>query len=290
MDFNLSNLGKKTLEEFNNIKNLPTIPKVVMEVNDMVRNHTGNVGLLAEAVGKDQGLTTKILTVANSPLYGLPKKVSSIEFAIMLLGMAEIANIVTALSLASVVQGRDVEGFDYMKFWKHSMIVGTAAKDIARRLSFSEFAGDAFVAGMLHDIGIQLMAKFSPDRFKDIVNMVQENKISYLEAERTVLGVSHAEIGGFMATKWNLPSNLTQTIEYHHLPSNIGDENITLNIVHLADSMTQMFDIGTHDCDSNVELDESIIKTLNFSDKSELEEFVEEYFLIFQDTADLIKL
>ena len=76
----LNELGRKTLEEFKNIKNLPTIPKVVLEVNEMIRNHTGHVGRLAEVVGKDQGLTTKILAVANSPMYGLPKKVSSIEF------------------------------------------------------------------------------------------------------------------------------------------------------------------------------------------------------------------
>jgi HD-like signal output (HDOD) protein len=286
----LNELGHKTLEEFKNIKNLPTIPKVVLEVNEMIRNHTGHVGRLAEVVGKDQGLTTKILAVANSPMYGLPKKVASIEFAIMLLGMGEISNIVTALSLAQVVKGEDVENFNYLEFWKHSMLVGTASKDVAKRLGFAEFAGDAFVAGMLHDIGIQLTARYFPQQFQKIIEMTKENQVSYFQAEKAVLGVTHEDIGHFMVSKWNLPGNLAQVLGYHHNPSQLGEENITLNIVHLTDSMTKMFDIGNFVWDNNIEFDESIIKSLNFSDKSELEEFVEEYFLIFQDAEDTIKL
>jgi len=286
----LNDLGRKTLEEFKNIKNLPTIPKVVIEVNEMIRTHTGHVGRLAEVVGKDQGLTTKILAVANSPLYGLPKKVSSIEFAIMLLGMGEISNIVTAISLAQVVKGEEVENFDYMEFWKHSMLVGIASKDIAKRLGFAEYAGDAFVAGMLHDIGIQLTARYFPQQFQKIVNMTKENGISYFDAEKIVLGVTHEDIGHFMVTKWNLPKNLSEVLGYHHSPSQLEEENVTLNIIHLADSMTKMFDIGNYVWDLGVEFDESTIASLNFSDKTELEEFVEEYFLIFQDAADTIKL
>ena len=290
MNTGINELGLKTLEEFKNIKNLPTIPKVVLEVNEMIRNHTGHVGLLAEVVGKDQGLTTKILAVANSPLYGLPKKVSSIEFAIMLLGMGEISNIVTALSLAQVIKGDDIENFNYLDFWKHSMLVGVASKDIAKRLNLGEFAGDAFVAGVLHDIGIQLTARYFPDQFQRIIKMTEENKVQYLVAEKAILGVTHEDIGNYMISKWNLPKNLGQVLGYHHNPSMVEEENVALNIVHLADAMTRLFDIGNFVWDDNIELDESTIEKLNFSDKSELEEFVEEYFLIFQDAEDRIKL
>jgi len=286
----LSELGKKTLEEFSNIKNLPTIPKVVLEVNEMLRTHSGDIARLTEIVGKDQGLTTKILAVANSPLYGLPRNVSSLEFGIMLLGMGEISNIVTALSLASVVRGDNVENFDYMDFWTHSMLVGTASKDIAKRLGFPEIAGDAFVAGMLHDIGIQLIARYFPEQFEKIVFMVNENNVSYYKAEMAILGLTHEDIGHFLITKWNLPNNLADVLKYHHKPSALDKENTTLNIVHLADLMTKLFDIGNYIWDAAIELDETIISELNFSDKEELDEFIEEYFEVFQDTADQMKL
>ena len=290
MNNNISELGKETLEQLKNIKNLPTIPKVVIEVNEILKNHIGDIPRLTEIIGKDQGLTTKILAVANSPLYGLPRNVSSLEFGIMLLGMGEIANIVTALSLAQVVKGENIEDFNYMKFWTHSMLVGTASKEIAKRLGFAEIAGDAFVAGMLHDIGIQLTVSYFPEKFKKIVALVKEKNTDYYQAEMEVLGVTHEDIGHFMISKWNLPSNLAEVVGYHHNPSDLDSENITLNIVHLADTMTKMFDIGNFVWDLGVEFDESIITSLNFDDKADLEEFIEEYFLVFQDTADTIKL
>jgi len=286
----LSELGKKTLDEFKNIKNLPTIPKVVLEVNEMLRTHSGDIARLTSIIGKDQGLTTKILSVANSPLYGLPRNVSSLEFGIMLLGMGEISNIVTALSLASVVRGGEMKNFNYMNFWTHSMLVATASKDIAKRLGFPEIAGDAFVAGMLHDIGIQLTARFFPDHYETITFMVEEKNISYYKAEMAILGLTHEDIGQFLITKWNLPGNLAEVLKYHHTPLSLGKENVTLNIVHLADMMTKLFDIGSFGWDKSSELDESIMSVLNFSDKDELNEFIEEYFEIFQDTADGMRL
>lgn len=263
---------------------------MVLEVNEMLRTHSGDIARLTEIVGKDQGLTTKILAVANSPLYGLPRNVSSLEFGIMLLGMGEISNIVTALSLAGVVRGDEIEDFDYMEFWTHSMLVGTASKDIAKRLGFAEIAGDAFVAGMLHDIGIQLTARYFPEQFKKIVAMVKENNISYYIAEMEILGVTHEDIGHLLMTKWNLPSNLAEVLQYHHNPSHLEKDNITLHIIHLADMMTRLFDIGNFIWDTGVELDESVIAILNFSNKDELDEFIEEYFEVFQDTAAEIKL
>jgi len=286
----LSELGKKTIEEFKNIKNLPTIPKVVLEVNEMLRTHNGDIIRLTEIIGKDQGLTTKILAVANSPLYGLPRNVSSLEFGIMLLGIGEISNIVTALSLANIVKGGDIKEFNFMEFWAHSMIVGSAAKDIAKRLNFHELAGDAFVAGMLHDIGIQLIARYFPNQFKKIVELTQSGEMKFYEAELSTLGVTHEDVGHYMVSKWNLPGNLADVLGYHHTPQNNPNKNVTLSIVHLADAMTRIFEIGNFVWDSDVEFDESIIPILGFSDNSELENFIDEYEEVFQDTADSMEL
>ncbi len=290
MNTNISEQGQKTLDEFKNIKNLPTIPKVVLEVNEMLRNHSGDIVRLTEIIAKDQGLTTKILAIANSPLYGLPRKVSSLEFGIMLLGMGEVSNIVTALSLAQVVKGDAIDGFDYVEFWTHSMIVGSASKDIAKRLGFAEIAGDTFVAGMLHDVGVQLEARYFPEQFKQILALVEEDKMPFYQAELQILGVTHEDIGHYMITKWNLPDNLAEVLGYHHSPSEFDGVNTTLDIVYLADAMTKLFDIGTFAWDKGGEFDESIIQRLNFSNKEEMDEFIEEYFEVFQDTASEMRL
>lgn len=286
----ISDLGKRTIEKFKNLKNLPTIPKVVLEVNQMLREHNSNIVQLTEVIGKDQGLTTKILAVANSPLYGLPRKVSSLEFAVMLLGMREISNIVTALSLAQVVKSVEIEEFNFMDFWLHSMIVGTASKDIAQKLGFSELAGDAFVGGMLHDIGIQLTASFFPNEFKEIVLLSKNKNKKYYDAEIDILGVTHEDIGQFMITKWNLPSNLSEMVANHHKPSILKGKNVALDIVYLADCMTRIFDVGNFIWDSSVEYGENILGEINLINQSQLEKFVEEYYEVFIDTANSMKV
>lgn len=290
MDSNIDELGIITFNKLRKIKTLPTIPKVMLEVSKILKKQNSNISELTEVIGKDQGLTTKVLAIANSPLYGLPKNVSSLEFGIMILGMNEVSNIVTALSLAQATRGDEVEGFDYMEFWTHSMLVGTASKDIAHRLGFAEIAGDAFVAGMLHDIGIQLTARYFPEEFKTIAKFVDESTINFYEAELKVLGATHENIGHFIITKWNLPENLAEVINYHHHPRNLDKQNMALNIVHLADTMTKLFEIGNFSWDMGIEFDETIIEPLGFDNKQDLDKFIEEYYEVFQDTADTIKL
>ena len=286
----LSELGKKTIEEFKNIKNLPTIPKVIMEVDEMLQDHSGDVIRLTEIIGKDQGLTTKILAVANSPLYGLPRNVSSLEFAIMLLGIGEVSNIVTALSFANTIKGEEMKDFGYLDFWNHSMIVGTASRDIAKRLGFPEFSGDAFVAGMLHDLGIQLTARYFPEQFRTIVELAKSGEKEYYQAEIEILGVTHEDIGCYMLSKWNLPNNLLETLGYHHNPSKCANKNVVLDIVHLADSMANIFNIGNFIWDSEVKYEASIIENLGFANFEELENFIDEYKEVFEDTADTMEL
>ncbi len=155
--------------------------------------------------------------IANSPLYGLQRKVSSLEFAIMLLGVNEVSNIVTALSLAEAIKVENVKGLNFMKFWTHSMLVGTAAKDIAKRLGFFRFyLVMLFVGGMLHDLGIQLTARYFPNQFAKIVETVTNEGVNFQEAEVKYLGLSHQEIGGFISRRWNLPPHL---IKFVNVPS-----------------------------------------------------------------------
>jgi HD-like signal output (HDOD) protein len=208
----------------------------------------------------------------------------------MLLGIGEISNIVTALSLANIVKGGDIKEFNFMEFWSHSMIVGSASKDIAKRLGFHEVAGDAFVAGMLHDVGVQLIARYFPEKFKNIIELSGNGNMKFYDAEMKVLGLTHEDIGHYMVSKWNLPGNLADVLGYHHYPSKNGKDNITLSIVHLADSMTRIFEIGNFKWDSEIEFDESIITTLGFGDQAELEDFIDEYQEVFEDTADTMEL
>ncbi len=282
--------GEETFNILLDIKNLPSIPKVMLEVQALLRNESHNTVKLAGIVGKDQGLTTKILMIANSPLYGLQRKVSSLEFAIMLLGVNEVANIVTALSLAETIKVDNIKGLNFMEFWKHSMLVGTAAKDIAKRLGFFDLSGDAFVGGMLHDLGIQLTARYFPKQFEKIIETVNNGEVSFKDAEEKYLGLSHQEIGGFISRRWNLPPHLINSLMFHHNPYGAMDSPIVPYIVHIADCMTQEFQVTDVLWDKGLEFDKTIGNVLKFESEDKFKEFVAEYETMFKETADSLVL
>lgn len=285
-------LGKrlKTEEELKQIKSLPLIPKVMFEVTKMLQSPNVTTSSLAKLIGKDQGLTTKILSIANSPLYGLQRKVTSLEFAIIVMGYKEITDVVSALSLAESLKVSSDKSFNQADFWVHSMVVGTAARGISQTLGFMDIGSDAFVAGVLHEIGIQLLYKFFNKDFLHILENVRFNNFAYLETEKDVLGLTHQEIGRFLAEKWNLPKTLCDVLNHHHLPSESEENKVIASIVHLADYMTQKFQIADFYWDLNMNLDKEIIKILQFNYEENLDRFIKDYRELFFQTASTMRL
>jgi HD-like signal output (HDOD) protein len=271
------------------IKDLPSIPKVVFEVTRLLNDSKTATNRLSEVIGKDQGLTSKVLAIANSPLYGLKRKVSSIEFAVLVLGFQEIKNIVAALSFADSIEVVPTEFFDPQEFWLHSMLVGTAAKGISQNLGF-EFGSEAFVAGLLHDLGILVINKFFNTEFIQIIEKASSENMTIFEAETEVLGLTHQEIGRFLAEKWDLPLILCESINYHHNPSDSNENKYFVSIIHLVDYMTQCLGVAQFYWDKDLRLDNSIIKLLNFSSEKDVNSFIVDYYDMFKVTADSLKM
>jgi len=279
---------KKTISKLDSIGSLGFIPKIVFDVTQLIKSEPGNAIKLSNTISKDLGLTTKVLAIANSPLYGLSRKVSSLEFALMLMGTEELVQIVTAVSLADAIKFRS-ENFNYLDYWKHSMIVGASAKDIARRVGFPDLSGEAFLAGMLHDVGVQLITKYFIFEYYEISNFVKSGEI-FLNAEKKALGLTHQEIGKYLAQKWKLPDSLAETLEYHHVPSLAPQSSVLSAIVHLADSMTQEFKIGNCYWDNDIYFDVAITDILGFNSAEKMAAFVADYREIFNEAAATIKL
>jgi len=281
---------KHTEDKLKNIGSLPAIPKVVFEVNEMLKNHNSSTVELTNVIGQDQGLATKILKIANSPLYGLQRKVTSLEFAIVVLGLGEISNLVTAISLSNTVNVRSTENFNYEKFWAHSMMVGIGSKNIARNLGKIELSADAFIAGILHDLGIQILLKFFPDEFDEIVEEVNKTDRKYLEVETEVLGLTHQDLGKFLMDKWGLPSSLSDTLSYHHYPSKSENHKMLVSIVHLADAMTQILNTAPFSWDKDLKIDGSILNTLDFQTPDKLKAYIKDYKDLFSETLSTLTL
>ena len=141
------------------VNTLAPIPKLLTEVLELLNDQYTSPHILSKAISKDQSVVLKLLTIANSPFYGLTKRVSSIEFAIMILGYDEIRNIVSALSLMESMKNKSDQYLDQKNFWMHSYITATISKKIAMDFGL-EKSGEAFLAGLLHDLGISVVHRF----------------------------------------------------------------------------------------------------------------------------------
>jgi HD-like signal output (HDOD) protein len=208
-------LNPKIRKKLETIVQIPPIPYVISEVLKAVDNSNIAASSLASIIERDQALTAKVLTVANSPFYGFPRKISTIDLAIVILGMNSIREIVLSLIIQKFFVRRMSNIFDIRSFWDYSVFCGACSRFLARKLGY-RLAGEAFVAGLMHDIGILILIQNFTAQFKEILSLQSEKAISFVDAEKISLESTHCELGVWIAEKWNLPSQLCDSIQYHH--------------------------------------------------------------------------
>jgi HD-like signal output (HDOD) protein len=206
------------LKKLDQIENLPTLPVIVQQVQKLIENPNSNMSQIALIITRDQSIAARVIRLVNSAFYGLGNKISSIQQAIMLLGLNTVKNLVIGVSVVKTFEGvHNATLFDREKFWLHSFACATGARLIAKKLDRIE-PEDFFMAGLLHDIGILVLDQFFHEEFIRVVQQTVRTKMELTEVEKSVIGVTHCEIGEFMAAKWRVPEYLAIAIRHHHKP------------------------------------------------------------------------
>ncbi len=226
------------------IISLPTLPTVVSKMIELVDNPKTSAASLARLISTDQALTAKILKLANSAYYGFPREISTVNMAIVVLGFNTVKDMGLSLSVFQVF--KDSEGdksFDVAKFWEHCIGCGAAARMMARRLRY-RFVGEAFVAGLLHDIGKVVLSQYAHKEFMEILDLAAEGTMTLDEAEEKVIGVGHPQVGSWLAEKWNLPKIIVDSIAFHHKPWEAKNEPLLIAIVTIANYLCHCCAIG----------------------------------------------
>lgn len=283
------NASENTLKELQRIYSLPAMSSVMMEVTRLLDDPSTTTADLSRLIGRDQGLSSKVLSIANSPLYGLPRKVSTIDFAIMIIGFQDVKNIVVALSMIEAFKEKDDKDLAGKDFWMHSLLTGNGAKRISDDLGF-KISGEAFIAGLLHDLGIVVAYKYFKTEFNKVVQLAKNDGIPFFEAELAVFGLTHNEMGFNLGEKWNLPPQLCEAVLNHHQPSKTTNNEVLISIVHLTDYMLHHFKIGNYFWDDGIKLDEKILDVLNFKDMKELTAFMEGYIPLFEEEIKTLRI
>jgi HD-like signal output (HDOD) protein len=272
-------------EKVKTIIQLPVLPTLAMEVVDMVENPRTSASQLGKVISTDQALTGKVLKIANSPFYGFPKKISTVDFAIIVLGFDALKEIVISISLISSLQKRSDSYFDSKQFWDHAITTGVIARRLGRETKY-RVSGEVFVGGLLHDMGISVMHRNFPNEFKRIVDITRETELSFIEAEESVLGVTHAEIGGWLAERWNLPESLCEAVAAHHHPERASKNMDLVSLIHVADLIGQRLQNGQIEFDRGNEFSPEALKHLGLEDPSALDDKIDEYRRVVQSDME----
>jgi putative nucleotidyltransferase with HDIG domain len=226
------------------IISLPTLPTVVSKMIQLVDNPKTSASSLARLIYTDQALTARILKLANSAYYGFPREISTVNMAIVVLGFNTVKEMGLSLSVFEVFKvGPGDAAFDISRFWQHSIGCGSAARMLARRLNY-HLTGEAFVAGLLHDIGKIIMRQYMAAEFADIIGKVSGGGMDLDEAEMEVVGATHAQVGAWLAEKWNLPRFIVDAIAFHHAPGEAREDPVLVGIVAVANHLCHLNQIG----------------------------------------------
>ncbi|MDP1704729.1 MAG: HDOD domain-containing protein [Sulfurimicrobium sp.] len=218
-------------EILNNLHQLPSIPAVVQELIVSFDNPDLDSQHLAGKIGQDQALSAKVLRVANSAFYGLPRQVGSIQEAVTVLGFSAVRSLVLSAGFVDAFSTDGAACVDRNLYWQRSLTTATYAKAVAKCLRLD---GEmAFSAGLLHDIGILVLDVCDHERFTALWLTVQEGGSGLIEAERTTFGFDHAELGAEVARRWKFPPVIEDAIRYHYQPEHQTLQMLT-RIVQVA--------------------------------------------------------
>jgi len=236
------NQVKRIIED---IPNLPTLPGVYLQIIHLTSNSRSSVRDISRVISADPALSSKILKLVNSAYYGFPRQISTITHALVILGFAEIRNIAFTISVVRTFwNSSGFEIFDREKFWNHSLGCALAAKTLAKTLRY-RVSGKAFTVGLIHDIGKIILDQYMHPSFAEILSKVHSEQMSMWEAEKIILGFTHAEIGAYLARKWSLPEEIEEAIRYHHTPQKATISPELTATIHLSDILTRMKSVGS---------------------------------------------
>lgn len=225
-------------------ENIPTLPKVLTKLTEEMNSENYSIKNIGDMMSHDVSLSARILKIVNSPFYGFPQRIHSINHAIVLLGANVLKSIVISTSAFTLMK-EAMEGL-----WEHSLFCAFAAKEIALNINKRDKKSARidpdmmFSAGLLHDIGKIIIATTFKTEFKQILEISEKDKRPLTKIEHEMLHISHDQLSYMLTKEWNLPSSICIPIKYHHDVNLADDFKIETAILNLADFLTQAIGIG----------------------------------------------
>jgi HD-like signal output (HDOD) protein len=262
----------KVAKVIQQVTQIATLPEVTAKIIQIVEDPKSTARDLQNLIKHDVALSAKILKVVNSAFYGLPRQVSSVDRAIVLLGLSTVKNIAVATSMAKLFSGSELsKRFTARQLWQHSLACGVFCKLLAQARKMDN-VDDLFVGGLMHDLGIVVEKQVFSKELAGVIEKASQDKADICVLEYETFEADHQAFGIALATKWKFPHLFQLTTGYHHQPLKASEQyhEIT-SLAHLADVLAMRKKIGFHM--ETIPVEAEAVKLLGLSDEQIAEVF-----------------
>lgn len=255
-----------TLEDIlSKTTDLPTVPAAALAAIREADNPSSTSSSIADHLMTDQSLSMRILRLANSPYYGLSRKIATIQEGVMILGTRTVKNLCLVASTYPWLS-RPMSGYDLgpRQMWRHALAVAVGGQLIAKRAGV-ERAEMVFTAGLLHDLGKVALNIWLENKIQAMQLLAERDGLSFDEVERRVLGFDHCMVGAHLAESWNLPESVIEVIRYHHSPAQSPQRSTLLDCIHLGDYLSMAMGVGIGGDGLRYQFDEQSLTNLGMT-------------------------
>jgi len=240
------------------VEKMPAFPKSVHRILQLTSAVDTSAKEIVKIIESDPIMTIKILKVINSSFYGMPKKVTSTQRAVVHLGLNTIKNLALSVAAMGTLNPKNKADFNIDDFLLPSLTTASICRMLAEKLEIPHIErSDFFVAGLLHDFGKIVFAEFYPENFKLALEKSKQQNIALNKTELEFIGISHAQAGKLLATKWGLADTLINAIEHHH--DRNSSNNILKDCVYTANQISKKMQFGFAGDPTIDELSDNII-------------------------------
>jgi HD-like signal output (HDOD) protein len=266
---------------------LEPIPQITAQLIEIAQNPDSALKEAAVLVAHDASLTANLLRTVNSAHFGLRRKIESVQDAVVLLGLNTILDVVLLQTTANRLKAAQ-GGYELAagELWRHAAVSAILARKIAERIE-AQNINRIFTCTLLKDIGKLVLSQYVSAASDDIQNLVCQDEYCFHDAEREVLGIDHAELGGRIAERWNFTAEMAFLIRNHHLPDKQLLEHRDVCIVYLSDCVCSMMGIGTGLDGMTYRFSEEVLKRLDYGSNG-LDQLIMEYALMKSEIDGLM--
>ncbi len=225
------------------IDSLPSLPSLYAELLEELESPRSSMENIGRIISRDLGMAAKVLQLVNSAFFGLPRRIEEPAQAVTLLGIETVKTLILGIEVFTKFEGGCMPDLDLEGLWSHSLAVGSFSRILARlEKQPKDQVDQAFVGGMLHDIGKLILASYCPEEYSDILRPLEsaEDPGFLWHAERNRLGTGHAEVGAYLLGLWGFPDPVMESVAFHHTPSSHPERSFgPVAAVHVADVLSR---------------------------------------------------